>query len=361
MIVLLGSSGYFGRAFAAELRRRCLSFIPLTRRAFDYTRFDYLFDYLRTMKPVFLINAAGYSGLPEEDGLEPAREQAMLANALLPQMIARVCLMTKTPWGHLSCGSIYTGAKIVEAGGVRVEKDLGRPGLRELFEKQPQLFSGFDELDEPNFSFRHPPCSFHSGTKALAEEAIRDIGQSYIWRPRLAFSDRDDPRNFLWQLQREPHPSDTIDSLSHTDDCVRACLDLWKIGAPFGIYNLTNPGAATTSRLAALMHRARQLPRPAEFQTKPGSRRGQAASCRNPIASWTFPNCWPPASRCGAWRRPGRIASTNGARRGASCKRRPALLRHFHRHSLDGPRMQAVQPCNDEHAVAKRKEVPAMG
>jgi UDP-glucose 4,6-dehydratase len=269
MIVLLGSSGYFGRAFAAELRRRGLSFIPLTRRAFDYTRFDYLFDYLRTMKPAFLINAAGYSCRPEEDGLEAGREQAMLANALLPQMIARVCLMTKTPWGHLSSGSIYTGAKILEESRTRVEKDLSRPGAREMFENQPQLFTGFNELDEPNFCFRYPPCSFHSGTKALAEEAIRDIGQSYIWRPRLAFSDREDPRNFLWQFQREANYGDTIDSLSHTDDCVRACLDLWKIGAPFGIYNLTNPGAATTRHLAETMRRAGQLPRPLDAQAGP--------------------------------------------------------------------------------------------
>ena len=267
MIVLLGSSGYFGRAFAAELRRRGLSFIPLTRRAFDYTRFDYLFDYLRTMKPAFLINAAGYCHRPEEDGLAAAREQAMLANALLPQMIARVCLMTKTPWGHLSSGSIYTGAKIMEEGQTRVERDLSRPGVREIFEKQPQVISGFNELDEPNFSFRSPPCTFYSGTKALAEEAIRDIGRSYIWRPRLAFSEREDPRSFLWQFQRQAHPGDTIDSLSHTEDCVRACLDLWKIGAPFGIYNVTNPGAATTLHLAELMHRVGKLPRPLDFRT----------------------------------------------------------------------------------------------
>ena len=266
MIVLLGSSGYFGRAFAAELRRRGQSFIPLTRTAFDYTRFDYLFDYLRTMKPVFLINAGGFCCRPEEDGLEAAREQAMLANALLPQMIARVCLMTKTPWGHLSCGSIYTGAKITEEGRARVEKDLGRPGVRELFERQPQQFAGFNELDEPNFSFRNPPCSFHSGTKALAEEAIRDIGRSYIWRPGPAFSERDDPRNFLWQFQRQAHPGDTIDCLSHIGDCVRACLDLWKIGAPFGIYNMTNPGAATTLHLAESLHRIGKLPRPLDFR-----------------------------------------------------------------------------------------------
>ena len=269
MIVLLGSSGYFGRAFAAELRRRGQSFIPLTRRAFDYTRFDYLFDYVRTMKPVFLINAAGHSCRPEEDGLEAAREQAMLANALLPQMIARVCLMTKTPWGHLSTGSIYTGAKIIEEGRARVEKDLSRPGVREMFEKQPQAFSGFNELDPPNFCFRDPPCSFHSGAKALAEEAIRDIGQSYIWRPRLAFDEREDSRNFLWRLQREANPGDAIDSLSNTEDCVRACLDLWKIGAPFGIYNMTNPGAATAGHLAGLMRRAGQPPRPLDFHAGP--------------------------------------------------------------------------------------------
>src|SRR5271170_6392883 len=84
MILLLGASGYIGRAFASELRRRGHSFIPLTRRAFDYTRFDFLFDYLRTIKPVFLVNAANYCGHPPEAGCEAEREQAMSANALLP-------------------------------------------------------------------------------------------------------------------------------------------------------------------------------------------------------------------------------------------------------------------------------------
>ena len=269
MVLLLGASGYFGTAFASELRRRGHSFIPLTRQAFDYTRFDYLFDYLRTMKPGFVINASGYTSRPDEDGLEAAREKAMLANALLPQMIARVCLMTKTPWGHLSSGSIYCGAKIIEDGKVRVERDLSRPGVRELFERHPENLRGFTELDEPNFSFRCPPCSFYSGTKALAEEAIRDIGQSYIWRPRLAFSNRDDPCNFLWRFQRETRPCDTIDSLSHTEDCVRACLDLWELPAPFGIYNVTNCGAVTTRHLAEMMQRAFKLPRPLEFRHDP--------------------------------------------------------------------------------------------
>jgi len=38
---------------------------------------------------------------------------------------------------------------------------------------------------------------FYSGTKALAEEAIRGVGQSYIWRPRMPFNERDETRNLL--------------------------------------------------------------------------------------------------------------------------------------------------------------------
>ena len=116
MILLLGASGYVGQAFSAELRRRRWSFIPLTRRAFDYTSFDILFDYVRKMRPEFIINAAGYAPNPNVDACESAREEVLCANALLPQTIARACLMTNTPWGHVSSGSIYTGAKVAEWG-----------------------------------------------------------------------------------------------------------------------------------------------------------------------------------------------------------------------------------------------------
>jgi UDP-glucose 4,6-dehydratase len=269
MIVLLGSSGYFGGAFAAELRRRGQSFIPLTRSAFDYTRFDYLFDYLRNMKPAFLINAAGFVCPPEQEGSEKAREQSMLANALLPQMVARVCLMTKTPWGHVSSGSIYTGAKIVEHGEARVERDLCRRRLREHFDQHPERFVGFNETDEPNYSFRHPPVSFYSGTKALAEEAIRHIGQSYIWRLRLPFNEKDSPCNFLSQIQGQASLPDAVDSFSHLGDCVRACLELWYVNAPFGIYNVTNPGAVSLRRLAEALLAAGRLTRLPEFAAAP--------------------------------------------------------------------------------------------
>jgi dTDP-4-dehydrorhamnose reductase len=255
MILLLGASGYIGRTFASELRRRGHSFIPLTRRAFDYTRFDFLFDYLRTMRPKFLVNAASYSGNGSGRNSEAEREKMMAANAILPQMIARVCMMTNTPWGHLSSGSIYTGAKVMRQGALVVEKDLGRPEVIDLFEAHPEQFHGFTESDEPNFSFRSGLCSFWSGTRALAEEAIHNIGQSYIWRVRQPFNEREEPCNWLSRMRREDEVQDCVSSFSHLEDCVKACLDLWETQAPFGIYNVTNPGAMTMRHVAEEMRR----------------------------------------------------------------------------------------------------------
>jgi dTDP-4-dehydrorhamnose reductase len=277
MILLLGASGYIGRGFASELRRRGHSFIPLTRRAFDYSRFDFLFDYLRTMKPVFLINAASYSGAADGSAPSGEREKMMAANAILPQMIARICLMTKTPWGHVSSGEIYSGARVLDNGTLRTETDLSRPDLRQLYEKEPERFLGYTELDESNFSFRTSPSNFYSGTKALAEDAIREIGQSYLWRPRLPFNERDEPCNWLCRLQRQATVYDHINSISHLEDFVKAALDLWEIRAPFGIYNVTNPGAITTREIIEGLQRVLKPP----FQFKlspPGDDPGRPAS-----------------------------------------------------------------------------------
>jgi dTDP-4-dehydrorhamnose reductase len=245
MILLLGATGYIGQAFAAELRRRQNLFIPLTRKALDYTDFNILFDYVRQSKPEFLINAAGYTGNPNVDACETARAETFLGNAVFPQMVARVCLMTNTPWGHVSSGCIYSGAKVLEKGRPHIERDLTQPHLHQLFATHPENFYGFTELDEPNFSFHSTPCNFYSGTKALAEESLRALGQCYLWRLRIPFDEFDHPRNYLSKIQNYAKVYDNINSLSHRGDFVRACLDLWEQRAPLGTYNITNQGAVT--------------------------------------------------------------------------------------------------------------------
>lgn len=262
MILLLGASGYMGQAFATELRRRRYSFIPLTRRAIDYTSFELLFDYIRKLKPEFIINAAGYPGRPNVDACETAREETLFANTLLPQTISRACSMTSTPWGHISSGCIYHGAKFIDEKGTRMVEGAE---LRQLFAESPEKIFGYTEWDEPNFSFRNAPCNFYSGTKTLAEEAIRGVGDVYLWRPGMPFNERSEPRNFLWRIQNYSKVFDGVNSLSHLDDFVRACLDLWERQAPFGVYNMTNPGVALTRRVVEMIGRILKPNRRFEF------------------------------------------------------------------------------------------------
>ncbi len=265
MILLLGASGYVGQAFERELQRRGRPFQSLSRRQTDYTRFDGLLKFLQAAKPSFLINCAGYTGKPNVDACETARADTLAGNTLLPLTLAHACAAAGVPWGHVSSGCIYTGAKIVEPGAARVEKDLTRPELKRLPENNPDTIRGFTEGDEPNFTFRQPPCSFYSGSKALGEEAIAGLGQSFIWRLRIPFDEFDNERNYLAKVQRYAKVYDNTNSLSHRGDFARACIDLWERRAPFGVYNVTNPGFVTTRQVVALIQKIVQPKRAFEF------------------------------------------------------------------------------------------------
>jgi len=255
MILLLGASGYIGEAFAKELQRRNKEFISLSRKQVDYSRFDLLLEFLKAKKPSFVVNAAGYTGKPNVDACELDKAGTLAGNTLLPQTIAHACVAAKIPWGHVSSGCIYSGAKVFENGKTRTEKDFTKPELRALVEKSPDKIHGFTETDAPNFSFRDQPCSFYSGTKALGEETIANIGESYIWRLRIPFDEFDNKRNYLSKVQRYAKVYDNVNSISHRADFVRACLDTWELRAPFGIYNVTNPGFVTTRHVVEMLEK----------------------------------------------------------------------------------------------------------
>jgi dTDP-4-dehydrorhamnose reductase len=258
MILLLGATGYIGQAFATELRRRGERFIPLSRGAFDYTRFELLFDYVRKIKPEFLINAAGVPPDPRQESLEGARREALQANTVLPQTIARVCRINQVPWGHVSTGSLFAGAKVLRENVLRIENDLSQLPLRMLFAAHPERFVGFNETDEPNCSFGQPPCTYWTGTKALAEEALCDEEQLYIWRAGMVFNDCAHPGNLLSALQTMARVPEQVTAVSRLEDFVRTCLDLARRKAPFGIYNIVNPGPATMCHILELIHRIRR-------------------------------------------------------------------------------------------------------
>ncbi len=235
--------------------------------------------------------------------------------------------MTGTLWGHVSSGCIYRGAKLILNGNTQ---NVEGAELRRLFAEHPERICGYTEWDEPNFAFRHAPCNFYSGTKALAEEAIRGLGRVYIWRPGMPFNERSEPGNFLWRLQHYARVYDGVNSISHLEDFVRACLDLWENQAPVGIYNLTNPGAVATRQIIEMIQRISNPTAVLNFGGMTRSSIFAAPGRCAPIVFWMSQNCWPPASESGLWKRPWRIRCAIGPYRSANwCISKPFLVFHL--------------------------------
>jgi dTDP-4-dehydrorhamnose reductase len=265
VIVLLGATGYMGQQFVTTLKERGLRFLGPSRSQVDYTKFDVLLEYLRANKPEFLINAAGYTGKPNVDACENDWAGTLQGNTLFAAAVGHACAALGIPFGHVSSGCIYSGAKIVTDGQTRVERDLSLPRMQSLLEENRGAFHGFTETDEPNFSFRQPPCSFYSGTKALGEEALKDTGNNYIWRLRIPFDQFDNSRNYLSKLQNYAKVYQNVNSLSHRADFSAACLDLWQRRAPFGAYNVTNPGFVTSAQVVEMIKKILKPNRSFEF------------------------------------------------------------------------------------------------
>jgi dTDP-4-dehydrorhamnose reductase len=239
MIYLLGGSGYVGSAYQALLNRQGIPFRNLRRADLDYTSPPVLTAALRRDRPDFLINAAGYTGKPNVDACELHKGECLMGNGVLPGLIAQACADAGVPWGHVSSGCIFTGAR-----------DDG---------------TGFTEADAPNFTFRQDNCSFYSGTKALGEEVLAGRPDLYVWRLRIPFNEVDTPRNYLTKLMRYPRLLAATNSISHLDEFVAATLACWEKRVPFGTYNVTNPGAITTHEVVDLIVKSGVHPKKYEF------------------------------------------------------------------------------------------------
>jgi len=225
--VLIGGSGYVGQAFQEVLEKRDISYRNLSRKEINYYDPQALIEALRAEKPIAVINAAGYTGKPNVDACEDDKANCLLGNAVLPGIIRDVCETLDIPWGHVSSGCIYTGAR---ADG-----------------------TGFQEEDIPNFNFRSNNSSFYSGTKALGEEVLSGAAKNYIWRLRIPFDERNNPRNYLSKLLNYEWLLDAKNSISQRFEFVEACVDSFEKEIPYGTYNVTNPGSTTARDITAIM------------------------------------------------------------------------------------------------------------
>ena len=227
MFLILGSSGYVGSKIFHFLTKNERNVIGISRSEIDYTSPKNLKEFLRSKKPRFLINAAGYTGKPNVDACELAKADCLDGNAVLPGTIRQVCEELKITWGHVSSGCIFSGRR----------PDGG----------------GWTEDDDPNFSFRSPPCSFYSGSKALGEEVLEGAENCYIWRLRIPFNQDSNPRNYLQKLLNYDSLLEAENSVSHLDEFVQKCVECLEKEVEPDIYNMTNLDSITTRQVTDWM------------------------------------------------------------------------------------------------------------
>ena len=123
MITLIGH-GYIGKHIQTELWHQ-----------------DLKHNWISHTDPIpsnttYIINCAGYTGVPNVDACEYNKQETIEGNVLFPLNLER---STNVPIMHISSGCVYTGYKD----------------------------GGWLETDTPNFNFDN--ASFYSATKTLAQ------------------------------------------------------------------------------------------------------------------------------------------------------------------------------------------------
>jgi UDP-glucose 4,6-dehydratase len=227
MIVVLGSTGYVGSKFVNNFHGLGHEVMGVSRNEVNYASLETLRSWIKSRNPRFVINSAGYTGKPNVDACELAKAECLFGNAVLPGIIREVCEDLKIPWGHVSSGCIFSG-----------RRSDGK---------------GWKEDDSPNFSFRSPPCSFYSGSKALGEEVLEAAENCYIWRLRIPFNEERSPRNYLQKLLNYDSLLEAENSVSHLDEFCQKCVESIEKEVEPGIYNMTNPGSVTTTQVTEWM------------------------------------------------------------------------------------------------------------
>ena len=243
MIYILGT-GYVAQAYARQLLISSIPHKLISRTEVQYNNPVNLAAFLAASKPNMLINCAGFTGKPNVDACEDHKLACLYGNAILPGFIGEICQSLDIPWIHVSSGCIYDGDKRMRYTPARpIDPDFGK-----RFEPNFK-FVGYTEEDPPNFTFRDKFVSYYSGSKAMGEELLAKYSNVYICRLRIPFNEVDGPRNYLTKLATYEKLISVSNSITQIDEFVKATLDLCVKKAPFGIYNVTNPGIATAREI----------------------------------------------------------------------------------------------------------------
>jgi dTDP-4-dehydrorhamnose reductase len=221
MILLIGSTGYIGSEFKKQFESNNIQYITISYA--DVER-EKIIRLIKANNIKYIINCAAFVGIPNIEQCESQKDKTINGNIILPILLKEISQELDIVYCHISTGCLYNGTS-------------------------PNI-NGWQEVDEPNFSFKFNNCSFYTGTKVMSEQYISSYQKTYIWRIRLPFENKHNNRNYISKIINYDTLVSENNSISNKIEFVKACIDSIKLEIPFGIYNITNTGYISSIEIA---------------------------------------------------------------------------------------------------------------
>jgi len=196
---------------------------------------------LKKYKPDVIVNCIGRCGAPTIDWCESHKEETVIANTIIPTLLAIECEKLGIRLVHIGSGCIFAGAS---PNIYRHQTEQGKFSISgpEREGDWVEVDHGWKETCPAN------PQSYYSNTKAAADLAISSMQCATILRIRMPISDQDTPRNLINKLRNYKRIIEIPNSVTFMGDLVN-CID-WAINKDIrGIYHVTNSEPLTAARI----------------------------------------------------------------------------------------------------------------
>jgi 3,5-epimerase/4-reductase len=178
---------------------------------------------LLEFRPRYVLNVAGITGRPNVDYCEDHKQETTRANVVGTVNLVDTCFLEGIHVTNYASGCIYE---------YDAEHTIGG--------------KGFKEEDTPNYE-----GSFYSRSKILAEKLLEAYPNVLTLRLRMPISDDLNPRNFITKISKYEKVVNVPNSVSILSDLLPISIDMTKKERK-GVYNFTNPGAASHNEVLAL-------------------------------------------------------------------------------------------------------------
>ena len=220
-LVYGGNTGWIGQKVVQLLQDQHHSVICGESRLEDR---EQLAQEILSIKPDYIINAAGVTGRPNVDWCEDNQQETIRTNIIGTLNLADLAYLNKIHMTNFGTGCIYA------------------------YDDAHPLGSGigFTELDAPNFS-----GSFYSKTKIFTDTLFQSYPNVLNLRLRMPISSDLHPRNFVTKITHYQKVVNIPNSMSILDDLLPISIEMAQRGLT-GNYNFTNPGTISHNEILAL-------------------------------------------------------------------------------------------------------------